>query len=245
MVTYLQLIYNLQQLPKPEHHEEKALSGDVLPSRCSQQKLSGLGGEIKPVAASAMHLLPTPLLPSSLTMSPEVEASAELCRLLWHRTTIPTFHGETQKLLWTTEQHLREQRGVKPGQPADTMWEGASCSEGSSLKASWRPNGTRNVQQLWWELGPGPGMGSSCCDERNTHQSLMWVWAPFSRWQTCFYLSIANRAQCWEERPLHWARAAQSSPGRGRQGGSSTSHPWSRRPTNNTCTRVQLTKAPS
>lgn len=188
------VICDLQQLPKPKHQEEKALSGDVLPSRCSQQMLSGLAEESKPVAAPAMHLLPTPLLPTS----PEGEASAELWMLLWQRTTIPTFRGETQKLLQTTEQPLREQRGVKTWAACrHYMKVSHEVKAQGRLKASWRPDGTRNVQQLGWELGPG--MGSSCCDERNTRQPPMWVWAPFSRQETCFYLSIANHAWWWEE----------------------------------------------
>lgn len=185
---------------------------NVLLSRCSQQKLPGLAEEMKPVAAPAMHPLPTPLLPSSLTMSPEAEAEAELWLLLWHRTTMPAFYGETQKLLRSTEQHLREQRCK--------TW--AACRQYMKVPHVVKAQASRLPEDL---VGP-----ETCnnCDEswdqgwaaavmRDTHQSPMWVWGPFSRWQTCFYLSTASHARCWEERPLEQGQHGAPQGGAGRE----------------------------
>lgn len=180
MVTYLQLIYNLQQLPKPKHQEEKALSGDVL--RAGAPSRSCLGWQRKssqwlplPCIHSPQHSCPPPWPCLQKQKQKHQQSCGCYCGT---GTTHPLSMGR-HKSSSGAQNNIWESKEVQNLGSLQALCEGASCSEGSSLKASWRPNGTMNVQQLWWELRPG--MGSSRCDER--HQSPMWVWAPFSRWE--------------------------------------------------------------
>lgn len=212
MVTYLQLIYNLQQLPKPKHQEEKALSGDVLPSRCSQQKLSGLAEEIQPGAA-----LPCSHSPQHSCPPPWPCLQKQRHQQSWGCSCGRGPHGETKSFSGPQNNIWESTEGQSLGS-LQILCEGASCSEGSR-----KAQASRLPEVL---MGPGmcnncdelcPGMGSSRWDETHTHQSPMWAGAPSSRGESCCYLSTANHAGCWAETALQQPgqhRAAQGGAGR-------------------------------
>lgn len=166
MVTYLQLIYNLQQLPKPKYQEEKALSGDVLPSRCSQQKLSGLAEEIQPGAA-----LPCSHSPQHSCPPPWPCLQKQRHQQSWGCSCGRGPHGET-KSFSGPQNNIWESTEAQSLGSLQILCEGASCSEGSR-----KAQASRLPEVL---MGPGmcnncdelcPGMGSSRWDETHTHTS--------------------------------------------------------------------------